>query len=459
MLDKSLTTLDQRYSGVPNDRGNSFFRFANPTVELVGLCYSVAILVVWASSLVFGFVFGLGVLTTIGFGAAVFGLTRPDIGLIGVSTLCVLNPPAQFFLTQGGIFRWNTLNYWLLVVMVISLPLLLKTRGLQIRLLQTLLIVVTIGLFYSQNLLSGLDSVLNLITVFGLLAYCFRAIPYTRCWYWMGIISGSIPAVGGFVYFIQLEQLPELNPNVWAYFPLTGLFCICLASGAAHQSSQKCTVLWLLATANSGWVFLTGSRGGMLISACCILFLLSQIPGQKHRLLCISVFVFLGVIAVVQFPDRWRFAVDRAQLLVDRDESVARRTSGRSDLYVAGVRMFLEHPVAGIGTGSFQTAWGQLANTEGLRLSTRRPKSAHSGWVKILAENGVLGIIVFACFIGTFACLGWQQFSAGHFSFGVTVSLLLCIAFLSEEFGRRGLMLLAAGGIAILNSSSKTTTP
>lgn len=448
-----MTTADQQYLSFPDHGGNGICRFARPSVQLIGLWYLIVILVVWVSSLVFGFVFGLGVLTTIGFVVAVIGVARPDIGLIGVSTLCVLNAPAQFFLTQGGIFRWNTLNYWLLVVMVLSMPLLLKMRGLQIRLFQALLIVVSIGLCYSQHLPSGFDNVLNLVTVFGLLAYCVRAIQYKESWYWMGLVSGFIPAVGGFVYFFQHEHLPELNPNVWAYFPLTGLFCVCLAYGAARQSPRKGAALWLLATTNSGWVFLTGSRGGMLISACCMLFFLSQISGQKRRLLCVSTIVILGTFSVVQFPDRWRFAVDRLNLLMDRDESVARRTSGRSDLYIAGVRMFRTHPM-GVGTGSFQTAWGELENTEGLRLSTHRPKSAHSGWVKILAENGLFGIIVFACFVGSFAYLGWQHSSDGHFLFGVTVSLLLCIAFLSEEFGRRGLMLLAAGAIAILNTSS-----
>src|SRR2546430_13804578 len=56
------------------------------------------IVFIWLTSLVVGFQWGLVALVLISGGAAIAGLVRPRLGLVGVGMLCALDAPARVFL-------------------------------------------------------------------------------------------------------------------------------------------------------------------------------------------------------------------------------------------------------------------------------------------------------------------------------------------------------------------------
>src|SRR5947208_3627003 len=94
----------------------------------------------WPVGLAIGYRSALGALTLAGFVGAAVGMRRPSVGLLGMGLLCTIDAPTRLLLFNGGgILRWNTLNYWLLLVLVCFTPLVLRSRDVHTRLAQALL--------------------------------------------------------------------------------------------------------------------------------------------------------------------------------------------------------------------------------------------------------------------------------------------------------------------------------
>ena len=137
--------------------------------------------------------------------------------------------------------------------------------------------------------------------------------------------------------------------------------------------------------------------------------------------------------------------------LVDPAYSLAGRTSGRSELARAGWNLFLQHPVGGVGTGSFATAWFRQQDAHGLsQYGMGRDVAAHSGWIKTMAENGLPGLLLLAGFVLSFAVIGWRHKGRGVRWLGLTIAFALSVAFLSTEFQSKGLWFVAAAGTLFL---------
>ena len=68
-------------------------------------------------------------------------------------------------------------------------------------------------------------------------------------------------------------------------------------------------------------------------------------------------------------------------------------SSGRTEFWRTAIKIFLDHPVAGVGLDSFGVAYSMYDKTSGLF----RVEQAHNDYLQILADAGVLG---FACVAG-----------------------------------------------------------
>jgi hypothetical protein len=208
-----------------------------------------------------GFRNALVLLAVVGFFAALLGILRPTIGMLGIAILCTIDSVARAYLLTGGLWRWNTFNYLLLFVIFLGLPFLLRLHDPQTRLLQAFVLLLGVGLAFSVERPSGVQQILNIVTVFGLLRYLAVGTRGREIWHWMAMVSGAVAGAGGFVFYLQVGGLPEINPNAWSLFPLTALFLITLGVFAAAGRGRIPMVLPLLAALNATWVFLSGSRG------------------------------------------------------------------------------------------------------------------------------------------------------------------------------------------------------
>jgi O-antigen ligase len=83
----------------------------------------------------------------------------------------------------------------------------------------------------------------------------------------------------------------------------------------------------------------------------------------------------------------------RHRLLAESKAGLDAATSGRAGLVSNGLRIAGDHPVAGVGTGSFKRAFAERAGLPG-----REPKKAasHSTPVTVAAETGIPGLALLA---------------------------------------------------------------
>jgi O-antigen ligase len=396
---------------------------------------------IWLASLALGFQTGLVLLTLMGFAAAVVGLWKPALGVLGVVILCTLDAVSRGYLLTGGLLRWNTFNYWLVVVMLLQLGWLVRLKDPQIRLLQVFIVLLTVELVFSTDLIGGTQHVLNLATIFGLLIYFARANSDQEVWYWSAMVSGVVSGLGSLIFYLQQERLPEINANAWSFFPLTSVFAACVYL-ARPVRRRRSPLLVILVFVNTGWVFLSGSRGSLFICVVCLLFILLRLQALKGTWLTLSVAVLVAITIAGQFGGLESRSIGRVTKLFDREQSLTSRTSGRWDLALGGWYIFLDHPL-GVGTGGFPHAWATLSKRKGISTFRGWEKQAHSGWIKVLAENGIPGILLFSGFVLSFAVLGWRRRKTGMFLPGLVVTLVLSVAFLADEFQGKGLWYLA----------------
>lgn len=428
--------------------------------DYLGLFMAAVGVATWGVGYFVGIEHAIAGLAFVGFAAAILGLGYPALGLFGIGILCLMDTPMRYaLLNKGGLLRWNTYNYWLVIVLVLYSPFLLRVRSIQWVIWQALILLMIIQLSYSPEAWSGAQQIMNLLALFSLSVFFARAIDDHRAWFWLGMILGLVGTAGGLVFVIKGAQYVGISINQWVRFPLTAVFAICLAMqfGVTRGRERGQALLFLLATINVGWVFLAGSRGAIIMGLMCLVFLMTRIRGRGAWLKIAGGLAAMVVCACLLFPERVEATLGRFELLFNSQESTTDRTSGRSDLFVGGWYMFLDNPL-GSGTGGFETGWSHLAiqgQMSGYRAGEEFP--AHSGWIKTLVENGVLGVVLFTAFVASFLVTGIRQRYRGVLGFTILISAMLAFSAITTEFQGKGLMMLTAGAIVMLHSGDFLT--
>lgn len=437
------------------DRRASFRGIGRPKVEDQkgarepwGWRFSIAILILWGSSIIIGFEAALAGIVLLGYGAAILGIRRPTIALLGIAILVVLDAPARHFLSGTGLLRWNTLNYLLLIVLLLSVPMLLRLRDPHTRLLQAFVLVLGLEIIISPSIRTGLNELLPIVAMFGLLIYFVRSHPDSQSLYSLALVVGVLAAAGGLVYYFTQDQLPPINQNSWASFPAAALMAIALSTVAGRYGFRKLVILLLLASVSFVWVFLSGSRGNLAIAVCCMLLIVLKMPRLEWAAVSLVIVLLTGVILASVFSDQQANTVQRLEKLFDPSYSLASRTSGRSNIAEVGWLIFLENPL-GIGTGGFRSMFPSYDDP--YFSASDSGTAAHSAWVKTLAENGIPGALLLVAYVISFAIVGLSRKEPHLRLLGLFVAVVLSLAFATTEFGWKGLWFLAAGATFVLH--------
>ncbi|MDK2979741.1 MAG: hypothetical protein PWQ55_88 [Chloroflexota bacterium] len=156
---------------------------------------------------------------------------------------------------------------------------------------------------------------------------------------------------------------------------------------------MKALAAWALAASFLTVVF-TFSRGGFL-ALCAVIGLLVLL--RKPPLIAILSGVLILLLLIPFLPASY---FDRIQTILEylpfsgadvRGEVSLR---GRLSEYEVAVRMFLDHPILGIGYENYANNY--LDYSVRLGLDPRRTeRSAHSLYLEVLAEQGFLGLVMF----------------------------------------------------------------
>ena len=416
--------------------------------------FLLMIALAWMAGFALGFPLAISMLTTFGFAAAVAGLRYPRIGFLAAGLLCTIEPLMNHFVFTGGLFRWNTFNYWLLLVAIVWTPLLLRRGDLPLRLIQAVALLLAIGLMLSPDRQRGAQDLIALTSIFGLFVYLARGGTTRPDWYWLGVVCGTAALATGLQYFVQRDALSEINPNAWVFSPLMALFTLCFALPCSYERRRGPLTVAVLAGAAFVGAFLSGSRGGMLAAAVCMLYVTAGMRGLRRRTTLLIATGVVALAAVTQFSDLQQYALARLELLFDRRAAVEDRTSNRSTLIDSGWHLFRNRPM-GVGTGGFtatlRTADPRTGVTAGGDL---RDKAAHSGWIKVAVENGALGLALLGTFVASFAVLAFRRPARSMRSIGLLAATVLAFGFVTTEYQSKGTWFLAAAAIVLLGRSS-----
>jgi O-antigen ligase len=126
-------------------------------------------------------------------------------------------------------------------------------------------------------------------------------------------------------------------------------------------------------------ILLTASRGGLISTFPAFLFILATFT--RLRLLP-RVLLFLALIGALFAVQSFVPESSYERLAGASDEIAEGDLTGRVDIWLGGLDLFLEHPLIGVGTGMFQ-------------FSTVLQRAAHNAYLEILVELGLIGFILF----------------------------------------------------------------
>ena len=139
----------------------------------------------------------------------------------------------------------------------------------------------------------------------------------------------------------------------------------------------------------------TYSRGGYL-AFLVVLFLIIFFFTRFNFLVVFSA-VAVGVLALPLLPPQY---VERFQTITalssENQSAVYEEASfrGRTSEILTGLTMFADHPLLGVGAANYPVNYQKYAQIIGLEVRTEQ-REAHSLYVEILAETGIIGFLAF----------------------------------------------------------------
>lgn len=226
------------------------------------------------------------------------------------------------------------------------------------------------------NKVSFLFIIFVISTVY--LVYWANSQYFSKNWaqFSMGRLRGPAAIDGGSIYG---------DENAFAMLFVTGLpFVYYWGSGLKLQWQKWLVWAWI----PFGWhaVFLTGSRGGLVGLGVGVLATVLLSQRKIFALILIPCFVFFY---------QWQagdIMGKRSKTIVEYEgEGSAEQ---RIAAWTGGLRMILDHPITGVGLGSFITALPYYHKTS--------PRVAHNTLIQFTAESGVGAGVAYVLIIFTF---------------------------------------------------------
>jgi len=221
----------------------------------------------------------------------------------------------------------------------------------------------------------------------------------------------------------------------WALAVSIGLLCIGVVA-----SESRGGALAALATAGASLVFF------------------------RRRRKQVSAVVLLAtgavVVALALFPSAWH-----------RISSYDNGGNGRTEIWTVAWRMTQDHPLVGVGLNNFDTRAGDYVRRPGalkrVRLVVDHPTVVHNIYLQLLAEDGLVGLLLFLSVAGACLRAAWsaaRRFAARGDPAGEALSTAALVAgtsilvagfFISAGVDTR-LWILFALGPALLRASKPT---
>lgn len=199
-------------------------------------------------------------------------------------------------------------------------------------------------------------------------------------------------------------------------------------------------------------LFYTQSRAA-LIALLIAVIMIGGLRGVSPQLLAAGVCAAV-VLGMLVLPHSFRQRVGDLSEFARSNPASLQDTSlrGRTGENLAGLRMWLDHPLIGVGPNNFEVRYPEYAEAIGL---DERPeqRSAHNLYLEALAETGLLGALPFFALIGLALAGGWRARSRlpgtdallGEGLFVALTAFLICAMTLNSAYARYEWIFLGLG--------------
>jgi O-antigen ligase len=277
------------------------------------------------------------------------------------------------------------------------------------------------ALWMRQAVEAGAD-LLKIVLVFFVIVNCVNTERRLRVVMWTMVIGGLFPAAGALRNYFQGNLVEGraawigifANPNDLAYslvvlLPLAAF----LATGLGRIPRLTLLGISIFYVAA---IFVSFSRGGAIGMVVVIGFCAWRKKSILFQLL-MALLLVAGLIIAGRF---WTRTEDFSHL--NGDVSFHQRLATSQ----AGLAMFADHPLLGVGLGCSVIAWPLYAPED---LYTRNALVTHNTFIQPLAETGLAGFLPFILFIGfglyyaRRLALGSADNGLAHLGAGLEISL------------------------------------
>ncbi|MDQ7837663.1 MAG: O-antigen ligase family protein [Thermodesulfobacteriota bacterium] len=203
--------------------------------------------------------------------------------------------------------------------------------------------------------------------------------------------------VWAFMVSIFLIGLMSINAEITHYHAVTGMYdpndialvMVCSlpfviyffknTHGLGKIFLAICFVLIVMT------IIMSASRGGFVgLVATGGYFFLKSRKNMKAQLLVVAILVLIMFIHFA--PDTYW---DRISTIWNPQTECDETGGGRTEIWKKGLKIFLTHPILGVGIDNFTTAYGISLGTPG------KWSAVHNSFLQIVVELGIVGLILF----------------------------------------------------------------
>jgi O-antigen ligase len=236
---------------------------------------------------------------------------------------------------------------------------------------------------------------INCLVVATALALVFVGIGFveyaTRHLFW----NPKVIASNQFESYFRVNSL-FFDPNIYGRFLAVVMAALAAVQLWARDWRTLIGVTVALGVLLAGLV-LTFSQSSLaaLLVACVVLAALRW--DARRVVIGAGAVVACGLVVALAFP-----SVTKVDLGSGR--SLKKATSGRTDLIKGGVKMFLDRPILGYGSGSFAKDFREREKTSDARAAS----ASHTIPITVAAEQGVVGLASYLFVLVTAFALVWQ---------------------------------------------------
>jgi O-antigen ligase len=272
----------------------------------------------------------------------------------------------------------------------------------------------SVSVLWTPDVRKGLIFLGAFLLPFGLLAVGFARLPWRGrwlTWLWGALVATALAyaLVGGYQW---ITREVFWNPSVIVFNAYAPFFRV---NSVFWDPSVYGRYLVVAILATLAGIVLGGVRGWRLaglyaVVAATWLGLLISFSQSSFAALSAGIVVaaavawgrraVLALVVLALVAGAVTMAVPSIrEVIVDKSRSGLNKvTSGRSNLVAQGIRITIEHPVAGVGVGGFNR---EYADRLGIQGSDPKRTASHTTPVTVAAESGLVGLALFTWLLAT----------------------------------------------------------